>query len=198
MRKSFLPQVLSAAAIGFLGGITALSLEILPAQAQPRAGVIDLNYVKLCRSEADLRGLARYLRNQNDFGVTVEGLNNWRSNGLNVPKATESQRILVTGSVIIKTNGMKTTKIKNISVTLPLLSGANNGDYYNAATAVLRVRAVGEGNELCFNAQSNQVGKLFNINSRYDFSWEDVKIQDLMRQTPANSSEQDGIVITSY
>ena len=179
--------------IGLVVGITSVTLTATSAQAQSRASVINLNHVRLCRSESDLRSLARYLRDQKDFGITAEGLNNWIDvGGLNVRRATEEKRILVTGSVVAKTNGMKTT-IKDISVTLPLMSGANRGDIYNAAAAVLRAR----GTVVCLNNESNRVGKVFNINSRYDFSWEDVKIQDL-RQSPTDSSEQDGIVITSY
>ena len=192
MRKSFLPQVLSASAIGFLGGIAAISLAILPAHAQSRAGVIDLNYVKLCRSESDLRSLARYLRDQKTFSVTPDGVNNWRANGLGVPKALDFGYVEITADAVIKVNG-KQTRIKNIRGILPALENMNDGDVINLLVALLRVR----GSEKCFNARSNRRGELFAIGDRnFDFVLENVRI--LRRQAPTTPYDQGDIQITSY
>jgi hypothetical protein len=188
MRKALSQLVLATLATSSVFG--SILLHSTSTQAQT-SKTFNTNDTKVCRSRDDLRNLSRYVQRQQSFGASVEGVANWSKNGLQVPQATMPNAIVVSGDVMIRTNGLQVL-VKNIDVTLPLLQNGNKGDYYNLATAVLKVR--GLTNTGCMNAENKN--QPFSINPRYDFAWQNVSIKRLSNQNSQTNDSSDDI--TAY
>lgn len=185
---NFLPKVLVDIGLINLSIASSLLAPQLVKPAEAQQNQFNTRDTRTCRSQQDLKTLAGYINRQKSFGVTPEGVNNWRSNGLQVPQATTPQSVLVSGDVMIRTNGLQVL-VRGIDVTIPLLQNGNDGDYYNLTAALLKVRGAVYGG--CMNAQDKN--NPFQINPNYDFAWQNVRIDRLNNQTQQSSQLNDGI-----
>lgn len=183
-----LPKVLVDISLINLSIASSLLAPQLVKPAEAQQNQFNTRDTRTCRSQQDLKTLAGYINRQKSFGVTPEGVNNWRSNGLQVPQATTPQSVLVSGDVMIRTNGLQVL-VRGIDVTLPFSPGANNGDTYNLAAKTLMIR--GSVYAGCINTFDKN--NPFQINPNYDFAWQNVRIDRLNNQTQQSSQLNDGI-----